>query len=182
MTEKMMKLAVIKADGSREEYFHTKVVGTIANALGSAGRPDIHTAQELAKAVTFFLYQNYSPRAVNSGEIFSIIQAVLAGAGFEDAAVALTEHHFQRKLRRSRVEVAASNASSARCRWDKSRIVEDLVAAEHLDRPTARIIASMVEEKVLNMGMSLVSSALVKQLVLSDAAAVIYAQQQLQMA
>ena len=182
MNERAAELTVVKADGTTEQYIHTKVVASLANAFASSGVPDIYAAEELAQAVTFFLYQNYSPRAVNSGEIFSIIQAVLAGAGFEDAAVALTEHHFQRKLRRSRVEVAASNASSARCRWDKSRIVEDLVAAEHLDRPTARIIASMVEEKVLNMGMSLVSSALVKQLVLSDAAAVIYAQQQLQMA
>jgi hypothetical protein len=38
----------------------------------------------------------------------------------------------------------------------------------------------MVEEKVFNMGLSVVLSGLVKQLVLSDAAAVIYAEQQLQ--
>jgi transcriptional regulator NrdR family protein len=180
MMGRSMELTVVKADGATEQYIHTKVVATLANAFGSAGLSDIYAAEELARAVTFFLYQNDPPRAISSGEIFSIIQAVLAGAGFEDAAVALTEHHFQRKLRRGRVEVVAADGSSARGRWDKSRIVEDLVTADHLDRPTARTIASMVEEKALNMGVSLVSSALVKQLVLSDSAAIIHAQQQLQ--
>ncbi len=39
MAARTPKLTVVKADGTREEYFHTKVVGTIANALGSAGQP-----------------------------------------------------------------------------------------------------------------------------------------------
>jgi hypothetical protein len=38
MAGRMMKLAVIKADGTRERYIHTKIVGTIANALSIAGR------------------------------------------------------------------------------------------------------------------------------------------------
>ena len=180
MTDRSMELTVVKADGTREEYIHTKVVGAIANAFSSAGQPDINTAEELAEAVTFFLYQNNPHSPVSTNEILSIIEVVLAGTGFEDAAVALTEHHFQRKLRRCRIEVVGPDAAETRYRWDKSRIVEDLVTKGGLPRPTARTIASMVEEKVLNMGVSLVTLGLVEQLVLIDAAAIIKAQQQLQ--
>jgi hypothetical protein len=61
MATRAPKLTVVKADGTKEQYFHTKVVGTIANALGSAGHPDIHAAQEIADAVTFFLYRAAQP-------------------------------------------------------------------------------------------------------------------------
>jgi hypothetical protein len=191
---KERRINVIKADGSTEEYIYTKVVGTIISALSAADQPDITVAEELAEAVTFFLYNTKSPRGVSSSEIFSIIQAVLAGTGYEEAAAALNEHHFERKLKRCRVEVVNGrtgeladtellyNAGAARVRtkWEKSRIVEDLVAEYGLPRQTARTIASMVEEKVFGMGISLVPAGVVRQLVLSDAAAILSAQRQLQ--
>ena len=194
MTGRMSRLTVVKADGTTEEYIHTKVVGTIANALSAAGQPDITTSEELAEAVTFFLYHTKSPRSVSSSEIFSIIQAVLAGTGYNEAAAVLGEHHFERKLKRCRVEVVNGRtgepadtellyndgAAHVRTKWEKSRIVEDLVAKYGLPRQTARTIASMVEEKVFNMGISLVPAGLVRQLVLSDAAAILNAQKQLQ--
>ena len=66
------------------------------------------------------------------------------------------------------------------CRWDKSRIVEDLVTKHDVDRQTARTIASMVEQKIFSMGITLIPASLIKQLVLGDAAAVLRAEQQLQ--
>jgi hypothetical protein len=126
--------------------------------------------------------------------VLSIIETVLASTGFEEAAVALSEHHFERKLRRCRIEVVKGrlhelsdaeelykdNASPARSRWDKSRIVDDLIAEHQFDRQTARAVASMVEEKVFNLNLHVVPASLVRQLVLSDAAVVIRAKQQLQ--
>ena len=211
----MLRVTVVKSDGTREEYFHTKVVGTIANALGATGQADIAVAEELAEAVTFFLHHSGKHRSarlgvgaaqtteitntpsrsrVSTSEILSIIETVLAGTGYVQEAIALSEHHFERKLRRSRVEVVSGkpggladaehlykdNTRQVKSRWDKSRIVEDLVGRQGLDRPTARTIASMVEEKVFNMGLSIVPAGLVEQLVLNDAATVLNAQQQLQ--
>ena len=49
-----------------------------------------------------------------------------------------------------------------------------------LTRQTARTVASLVEEKVLKMGIPMIPASLIKQLVLGDAAAVLQAQQQLQ--
>jgi len=189
-----MQLKVIKADGSIEEYLHTKVIGTISNALGRIDQADIHIAEQLAEVVTYFLYHKQKPLVVTSSEILSIIEAVLTTTGYEDAAIVLSEHHFERKLKRSRIEVVSvdiqqlSDAdllanvgeSSSRSRWDKSRIVEDLVTKHAVGRQTARTIASMVEEKIFNMGVTLVSASLMKQLVLGDAAAVLRAERQLQ--
>jgi transcriptional regulator NrdR family protein len=190
MAGRTLKRMVVKADGTTEEYIHTKVVGAIANALSAAGQPDIGVAEELAEVVTFFLYQQAGRQSVGAGEILSIIKAVLADTGFEAAAAALSLHHFQRKLRRSRVEVVRTPAEAenqffteqARSRWDKSRIVEDVVAQCALSRQGARAVASMVEEKVLNMDLPHIPAGLVKQLVINAAASVISAQQQLQKA
>ena len=188
------QLKVIKEDGSVEEYLHTKVIGTISNALGEIGQADICVAEQLAEVVTYFLYHRQSHRSVTSNEVFSIIKAVLTATSYEDAAIELSEHHFERKLKRSRIEVvsidiqeltdaellAGAEQSGGRCRWDKSRIVEDLVTKYSLCQQTARMIASMVEEKIFSMGITLVPASLIKQLVLGDTAAVLRAQRQLQ--
>lgn len=188
------QLKVVKADGSVEEYLHTKVMGTIGNALGSIGQADISIAEQLAEVVTYFLYHKQKRRSVTSSEIFSIIKAVLTATGNEEAAIALSEHHFQRKLKRSRIEVISvdireladaellctTEKSGHRSCWDKSRIVADLVTKYNVCRQTARVIASMVEQKIFAMGITLVPASLVKQLVLSDTAAVLRAERQLQ--
>jgi len=189
-----MQLKVIKADGTVEQYLHTKVIGTISNALGSNGRPDTYVAEELAEVVTYYLYNRQNRRSATSSEILSIIKAVLSATSYEDAAVALSEHHFERRLKRSRIEVASIDIEEladaeklcttehldGRSRWEKSRIVKDLVEKHGVSRQPARTIASMVEEKIFNMGLTLIPASLVKQLVLSDAAAVLRAQRQLQ--
>jgi hypothetical protein len=173
---------------------HTKVFGTINNALAYDGQADIDVAEQLADVVTYFLYHGKNRRTVTSGEIFSIIKAVLTATECEDAAVALSEHHFNRKLKRSRIEVVSVDIqqladaemlcgvqqSPPRSRWDKSRIVNDLIANYDISRQTARTIASMVEEKIFSMGLTSVPTGLIKQLVLGDAAAFLHAQRQLQ--
>jgi hypothetical protein len=173
-------VVVSKQDGTREEYCHTKVVGTIANALGATGQADIAAAEELAEAITFFLHNSERLHSIGSNEIFSIIETVLADTGHVQEAIALSEHHFERKLMRSRLEVVKSvskdTQAAIRSRWDKGRIVEDLAARRGLDRQTARTIAS----KVFKLGLNVVPSGLIEQLVLNDAEAVLKARQGLQ--
>lgn len=188
------QLKVIKADGAVEEYFHTKVMGTINNSLGLVDQADIDIAEHFAEVVTFFLYNQDYRGSVTSGEILSIIKAVLVATGYEKAAAALSEYHLARKLKRGRVEVVPvdiQNLADAellvgvdgpegKCRWDKSRIVHYLMTRHDINRQTARLIAAMVEEKIFNMGLTLVPTSLIRQLVLGDAATVLRAQQQLQ--
>jgi len=142
--------------------------------------------------VTYYLYDGREGNSVTSGEILSMVKAALEGTGHEDAAAALSDYHHQRRLRRSRVEVVSNdfNCLSAAekpasgtyysVRWNKSRIVADLVSKYKISSQTARAVAGMVEEKILNMGVSSVSAGLVKELVLGDAATIIDAEKQLQ--
>lgn len=190
------QLKVVKADGTVEEYLHTKVMGTVNNALGRIGQADTDVAEQFAEVVTFYLYHQENRHSVTSSEVLSMIKVVLTATGYERAAAALSEHHFERMLKRSRIEVVCADVQDladaeflvgaeepdGRCRWNKSRIVEDLMGRYDLCRKTARMIAGMVEEKIFSMGITLVPSSLIKQLVLGDAATVLRAQEQLQTA
>jgi hypothetical protein len=188
------QLLVIKADGTTEEYIHTKVIGTINNALSAGGRPDMIMAEDLAEVVTYYLYRRQDDRQVSSSEILSMVKAVLVSTGFEAAAVALGEHSIGRRLHRSRTEILAvdmqdfadverlhrTRKAPERIPWDKSRIIEELTAESKLSRETARVVAAMVEERIFSMGMTLVPQSLLKQLVLGETAAVLQAQRDLQ--
>ena len=188
-------LTVQKSDGSTEKYLYTKVIGTISKALEKAGCADVYLSEQLAEAVTYYLYNQQDSHNVTSGEILSIIKAVLSSTGFDSAAVALSEYHLERRLKRSRLEVVHADAQELadsavqgqseqdeqRFPWDKSRIIEDLVTEQCLDRQMARAVAGFVEEAVFSMGISSVPSGLIKQLVLNQTALVLRAEQQLQM-
>ncbi|HEX42932.1 MAG TPA: hypothetical protein ENN81_12875 [Phycisphaerales bacterium] len=186
------QLRVIKADGGVEPYLHTKVMGTVNAALGRVGRADVYLAEQLADVVTYYLYHEGRRSRVASSEILSMVKVVLSSTGHEDAAAALSEHHYERQLKRRRIEVAPidvegvedaallwNGGADGRQPWEKGRIVRDLVDKHGLAPETARTIASMVEEKVFGMGMRVVPSSLVRQLVLGDTAAVLHAEQAL---
>jgi hypothetical protein len=188
------RLRVIKADGTSEEYLHTKVMHTISKALACVEQTDIVMAENLSEVVTYYLYKRHGETAIQSSEILSVVKVTLTVSGYEAAAEALTNHHYQRKLRRGRIELVHVNLEDGsdanklfgedyqleKSPWDKSVIVEDLVAGHGLDRQCARMIAGMVEEKVFNLELTQVPVSLVKQLLLSDTAAVLRAQRQLQ--
>ena len=104
--EKKLRLKVVKADGSVERYIHTKVLGTICNAMTAAEKADIAAAENLAEAITYYLHRRDSSETLTSCEILSIIKAVLSSTGYEDCAALLNEHHIHRRIKRSRIEVA----------------------------------------------------------------------------
>lgn len=190
------QLQVVKADGSIEEYVHTKVIGTISIALSEVGQDSVYMAEQLADVVTYYLYHQENAHSVTSSEIFSIIAAILTETGYEDAADALSEYHFKRKFKRLRTEVISIDIQSITdaqvladieqpygvSRWDKSRIVNSLIRKYDFDYPASRMIASMVEDRIFNMEITTVPTSLIKQIVLSEAAMVMRAQRQMQTA
>jgi len=185
-------LGVIKTDGSFETYLHTKVLGTLCNAFGLTEQSDLYLAQELSEVVTYYLYHDkeHSPRQVSSSEILSIIKVVLTTTGHDDVAAALSEYHYDRLLKRNRTEVAYTSIevlaaaqllceddpSLLRNKWNKARIVHDLIHDHQLPRQIARAVAGMVEEKVLRIGLTVVPSDLVRILMLNDTAMMMRAQ------
>jgi len=188
-----MQLQVIKSDRSREKYLHTKVIGTINKALSRAEYADVYEAEQLSEVVTYYLHKDSASKTVTSGEIFSIIKAVLESTGHEKAADTLNDYQLNRKMGRTRVEVVDINIehlcdAHALCsgdnlirswQWNKSMIVADLIEEYKIERQAARVIASMVEEKILAMKLSRVPVSLIRQLVLSDTALILQAQSQL---
>jgi len=188
------KTQVRKADGTFEQYLHNKVMATICNALSHDGYEDTAIADHLADAVTCFLHSHAENHNVSSSEIFSLIVATLSSTGYDHAAAALSEHRCRRRLLRNRIEVVYADIQkltdadlicenrqlNQTSQWNKSVIVDNLVRNHGIDRQTARAIASMVEEKILAMGITLVPVSLIRQLVLTDAAAMLRARQQLQ--
>jgi transcriptional regulator NrdR family protein len=189
-----MQLKVIKADGTEEGYLHTKVIAAFVNAFARPEENSTSVAHELAEAVTFYLYSKYGRSKITSSEILSIIQAVLSSTGHDDAAANLAEHHRRRDLLRARVEVTKSDiqkisdalklqqdmTAQLTNRWNKSKIINELVTEYNLDSTTARTVASMVEEKILASGFRTVPSAFIRFLVLLQTQAILSAQQQLQ--
>ena len=188
------QLHVIKADGTREAYLHTKVIGTINQALTAVGQADMIFAEDLAEVVTFYLYKKWRRRTVDSGEVYAMIKAILASTGQEEAALALSQHTLKRRMMRARTEVIAMDTyeladaeklhemdpSIARTPWDKAHIVEDLTTRQGLSRHTARAVASAVEERILRMEMTALPLSLIKQLVLGETAALLRAERELQ--
>lgn len=188
-----MQLKVIKADGSQEQYLHTKVIAAFINAFAAPQELDTSIAAHLAETVTFYLYNNYSENKITSSEILSIILAVLSSTGYDNAAANLAEHSRKRNLLRARIEITKYDlqevCNSIKLRktitapqiihWNKSKIIDDLVAEYNLDNTTARLIASMVEEKVLNSGFRCVSTAFIRFLVVLQTQAILSAQQQM---
>jgi hypothetical protein len=172
-----MQLKVVKADGSQELYLHTKVLGTIANALAGCGQDSGFIAEQLCEAITFYLYNTYTDGTVASSEIYFMIQAMLGATGYEDASIVLNNYHFSRQLTRRRIEVL--RASGQAYSWNKSCISNELVKNEVCDLHTARVIASSVEEKVLRLGMLKIPTRLVKELVYIETQAMLTAQAQL---
>jgi hypothetical protein len=189
-------MKVRKADSSVERYMHTKVMHAISRALDSINKSELSAIESLAEVVTYFLYNRHKECNVQSSEILSAIKVSLAAVGYEQAAEAISSHHFQRQLKRNRTEVIdidiheISDLSTVflfrdsykKYQWDKSYIVDDLQVKHGMDHHTARTIAAMAEEKIFNMNITQVPKSLVKQIVLSDTAAVMSAQVHLQTA
>jgi len=177
-----MQLQVIKCDASTEEYLHTKVLGAFHNALAMTDQSNVYAAEQFAEAITYYLYQKNTDQTITSDQIHLMVQAVLAATGYENAARRLNEYRLNRVLRRRRIEVIEESAPDGEqsVRWDKSRVVGDLMRERGIDYHTARAIASSVEEKVLNLGLTRIRRGLIRELVAADADALLEAQRQLE--
>ena len=176
-----MKLKVIKSDCTVEDYLHTKVIGTINNALGLVDQANVFVSEQFAEVITYHLHNDIKAKTITSDEIHLLILSVLDATGYENAAKALSEKHLQRKLARKRIEVYDDLGDEQTLRWSKSVIVEGLIAKEGISRQLARTIASMVEEKILLLNMTKIDKTLIRHLAATDLKVMTEAQKHLQM-
>jgi hypothetical protein len=181
-----MKIEVLKSEGAAEPYLHTKVLGTFHNALASVQEYDLTVAEQMAEAITFYLYRADHTSTISSDQIHLLIQSVLTATGYGHAAESLNAYRMQRKLQRRRMVVVRHSDNEGDepqyTSWTKARIVDDLVETKTMDRLTARAIAGAVEEKVMKMGILRIRTSLIRELVLEDTEAILRAEKQLQAA
>lgn len=183
-----MQLKVVKSDSSVEEYLHTKVIGTFNNALEMVDQANVFVAEQLAEAVTYHLYHEKAAHMVTCDEIHTLIESVLNATGYPEAADMLNDYRLARKLRRRRLEVIDFVTPDSRLaqyqpqQWNKSYIIDDLVNKNGLDRQIARVIASSVEQKILNLEIMRVPRQLIHQLVITEMDSMLEAHRQLQCA
>lgn len=179
-----MKLNVIKNDGHSEDYMQTKILRTLCNCLSGICEENISTASELTDAFTFFVHNLENSNVITTGEIHSMLKAVLIETGFDAAAVRLHEHHYSRIIKRDLLEVVdmtvetfddammfveIKNLGHSES-WNKSAIVNWLMQKYEIKYLDARAIAASVEEKVLMLNQGHISCDIIKQLVLIETA------------
>ena len=178
-----MQIRISKSDGSLEPYLHTKVLGSFHHALPLSGGDHLYAAEQMAEAVTYYLYRQVRHGTLSADDIHQMILEVLSSTGHHQAAEKLCEHRLKRKLQRKRVEVIDDvqrrSPMSGYGHWDKTRIIDDLINQHSIDRFLARAIASAVEEKILKMELSKVRTSLIHQLVVADTESMLDAHRQL---
>lgn len=176
-----MQIRVIKADGQVEPYLHTKVLRTFHNALAQAGDVTLFAAEQMAEAVTYYLYRQKPNSTLTVDEIHLMIQSVLSATGFVYAAEALNRHRLRRQLNRRRIEIVGDTPDADQPNiWSKSRLAASIVRDYGTDMLTARAIATSVEEKVLVMNVTRLRKALLRQLILNDLDTLLEARRQLE--
>ena len=178
-----MQIRILKSDGSDEPYLHTKVLGSFNHALSHVSGDCLYAAEQMAEAVTFYLYRQVQHGSLSTDEIHQMIRSILTSTGYHHEAIALDEHRLERKLRRKRTEVIDDirhhGKVTSSTHWKKSRIVNDLTNQHSIDHFLARVIASAVEEKILNMGLTKVRKSLIRHLVIADMESMLDAHHQL---
>lgn len=179
-----MQICVRKTDRQTEPYLHTKVLGTFHNALATVSDTTLFAAEQMAEAVTFYLYRHKPNGPVGTDEIHRMIESVLTATGFEQAADALNRHRLTRCLKRRRIEVLsdADEDGQSSAEWSKTRLAESLMRTHQVDALAARAIAGAVEEKVQAMNITRIRKSLLRQLVLADMESFLEAGRQLETA
>lgn len=178
-----MQIRVIKADGNVEPYLHTKVLGSFHYALAMTADAPLFAAEQMAEAVTFYLYRHKPVGTISTDEIHLMIESVLSATGFAHAAEGLNRYRLRRKLKRRRIEVVGdSTRDNDGCteEWNKSRLAASLMRTYQIDTLAARAIAGSVEEKVIGMNVIRLRKSLLRQLILGDMECLLDARQQLE--
>lgn len=161
-------LSVIKSDGSHERFEFAKLRRCLSHAM-RACQYDERYADALAQAVAMHLKDWDEPRPPRADYIFQCIRTVLTETGLGDVAKALVSHRRQRAARRRQLRVIDSRRGVREpVPWEKGRIALTLERRHRLARGTARILAGEIEQRVLGLNYSVISAALVAEVIRNE--------------
>jgi len=170
-----------KRDGRMENFSEEKISEAIFSAAQSVGGEDRKLADELAGVVRLFLEKRFKDGIPTIEEIQDMVEKVLIETGHAKTAKAYilyrqrrTEARMRMKVRKEIQEMKNSTdvqllvdpgSKAEYFSWDKARIAQALEVEAELAQEEAWEIASIVERRVFNSGITRISTNLVRELV-----------------
>lgn len=182
---------IIKRDGREEAFDRLKIAGGIFRAAQSVDGKDEDLARNLAAAVTLYLTKMLDRETPTVEHVTDAVERVLVEMGHMRTAMAYVRYRDRRnELRRlrgvdaravlkeltderpeeavltregERVSVRASDQTVAG--WNRGRVIDGLVRETGLDPETAERIAAEVEDRIRAANLSVLTTALVRELV-----------------
>jgi hypothetical protein len=157
-------LVVTKRDGTRERFSLTKLQGCLAWALQSSGE-DPRIAGHLARAIETYVTGGSHRRPLTTEHVYQCACTALAHTGFAAAATALEVYRRHRAARRRRLRVTDARQPEPQLwRWRKDMVVTTLRGTYQLGSVVARFLAGRIEQRVFELGRSVLSTALLNEL------------------
>jgi ribonucleoside-triphosphate reductase len=172
---------VRKRDGRLVPFDQEKIADAIFKAAQAVGGEDRVLAEELAGVVTMFLEKNYSDAPPHIEDIQDTVEKVLIEMGHARTAKAYILYRDRRARIREALQVRKpvrqqNNATDILLQvgtdshdelvpWDRERISQALRVEADLPPELAADIASAVEKRVLDSGMTRISTSLIRELV-----------------
>ena len=182
---------IIKRDGREEGFDRLKIAGGIFRAAQSIDGKDTELARNLAVAVTLYLAKALGQEKPTVEHVTDAVERVLVEMGHMRTAMAYVRYRDRRnELRRlrgvdaravlkeltgdshtetfvnqegDRISVRASDQTVAG--WSRGKIIDGLIRETGLDPETADRIAAEVEDRIRAANLSVLTTALVRELV-----------------
>lgn len=167
-------IRVMKRDGSIEPFVFAKLHNCLCNAFLETGESHDRkgaTAKALAEAVYDYLRKVKPLSAVPSEELAKLVELVLTQTGHAAAGLAIRQRAQARDHHRRWLRVASRRERDGRYvqrQWSKGRVFQYLRREHRLDSPASRIIASRVEQLVMECGLKVVTTGLVEEMTKSE--------------
>ena len=172
---------VIKRDEREVPFDREKITTAIFKAAQSVGGEDRGLSEELAGVVTLFLEKHFNGKPPTIEEIQDMVEKVLIETGHPTTAKAYILYRERRRRVRESLQVrkpVLKNGSTTDVsllvdrgtddelqQWDRQKIAEALEIEADVEPIVAAEIASAVEKRVFQSGISRVSTALIRELV-----------------
>ncbi|MGD2174717.1 MAG: anaerobic ribonucleoside-triphosphate reductase [Candidatus Brocadiaceae bacterium] len=172
---------VRKRNGRLLPFDQSKIADAIFKAAQAVGGDDRMLADELASMVTMLLEKDYDGEPPHIEGIQDTVEKVLIETGHAKTAKAYILYRDRRARIRQSLQVrkpVRENGSSTDiallvntetrdklAEWDKSKIARALEVEADLAPRVAREIASSVERRVMDSGLTRISTSLIRELV-----------------
>ncbi|MBI4845839.1 MAG: anaerobic ribonucleoside-triphosphate reductase [Candidatus Omnitrophica bacterium] len=173
--------SVVKRDGRIVAFDSQKISEAIFKAAQAVGGEDRLLADELANAVVLYLEKNFQDAVPDIEQIQDIVEKVLIETGHAKTAKAYILYREKRRKIRESLKVrkkvkgrtnstdlallVTPMAKDEVLNWDKGRIALALQKEANIEEDLALDIASGVEKRVFDSGLTRISTSLVRELV-----------------